>query len=416
MFKKPNPKYNDPIINNIIQTVQYQLDYVPVHVYTTEPNPEESVHTKYYITSITDITDFVSGEYYDYLLSIVPSVWKKYKMQLRCKFKDLEITTFSVLDLFVEKLNISQEFLFQTVKTSHSNHKLSLCIMVRYYKDFIKSFVGTDIDKNFFIESLYENNLSFNKYIYYNIYCMLDIKFDVCPYKKIFGSIGKKSYYIYIKHFDVFEYFVRLFSISLDSILGCNSILNYVNILYELYYEEEHCKDTFCVKPYDAFKRLVTMANIDIGKMQCVLVKSIKNEYDESLSGNRRQVGFSYADSIVHSLIRYKLIDDLIKLFDYSNIDLKQFNSCIINHMLINILFSNDMDFIVRFFRYLKWDVGYVMGYDFYSGLIELLKIKRGGYVYLYVVGCSGLNTNVKHGLHELLRGSRMLRTSVRNG
>lgn len=416
MFKKPDLKYNDPVINNIIQTVQYQLDYVPVHVCTTEPNSDESFYTKYYITSIADITNFVSGEHHDYLLSIVPSVWKKYKTQLRNKFKDLEITTFSVLNLFVEKLNIDQKFLFQTVKTCHTNHKLSLCIMVRYYKDFIKSFVGTDTDNNFFTKSLYENNLSFNKYIYYNIYCMLDTKFDVCPYKKIFESIGKNSHYIYIEHFDVFEYFVELFGISLRNKLGCDSILNYVDNLYELYYGGDYCMGTFCVKPFDAFKRLVTMANIPISNMCCAVVKSVENEYGDFISGERRQVRVSYADSIVETIIGYELIDDLIGIFDYLNIDLKQFNGHIINYMLINVLFSNNMDFIVRFFRYLKWDVGYAMGYDFYSELIELLKIKRGKYVYLCVDRCSGLDANIRAGLHELLRGSRMLRMSVGNG
>lgn len=423
MFKKPNLKYNDPVINNIVQTVEHQLDYVPVYTYVCEPdpdiNPDSNPHTKYYITSLTDITDFVSGEYYDYLSSIPTSIWKKYKTQARNKFKDLEITTIPVLDLFVEKLNIEQEFLFQMVKTCQSNHKLSLCIMIRYYKDFIKSFVGTNIDKDFFTKSLHENNLPLNKYIYYNIYCVLETKFDVCPYKKIFGSIGKNSHYLYIKYFEVFEYFVELFGISLSKKLSCNSILNYVDILYGSYYGGDYCVGTFSVKPFDAFKRLVTMGSIAIDKMRCAVMESIEDEYGDeygdSISGERRQVGISYADSIVEIIIEYELIDDLIGLLNYLDIDLKQFNGRIINYMLVNILFSNNMDFIIRFFRYLKWDVGYVMETDFYSRLIELLKMKRGGYVHLYVNGHS-LNTNVKAGLHELLRGSRMLSMGVGNG
>lgn len=385
IFKKSITDPDDILINNIVQKVKYELDYVSTLVpisetYTNGP------YTKYYFTSPTDITNFVSSEYYDYLSSIDGSIWKKYKKQILCKFEHLKITTIPVLDLFVEKLHINPKLLFEKVKLNPSNHKLSLCVIIRYYWDFIESFENNTCDWSFFMLSLENNDLEFNKYIYHNIYCVLKINFNQCPYEKIFStnSTFRSLKFINVAHFDVFEYFVNLFDVNIELVLNCNRIHHYVILaLLEHYEKNTHKTDEYMQKPCSILKRMVKMSNIDIKEMCLFVENSINNTFGNTNHTKIYRVRFDL-NSIVGLLIINNMIGELIDLLNYLNLDLKKCWKKAIIRMTIDILFSNDEESIKKFLQYL-YATNYPTNYDFYAELTGLLVKQHGKYKYLHV-------------------------------
>ena len=73
--------------------------------------------------------------------------------------------------------------------------------------------------------------------------------------------------------------------------------------------------------------------------------------------------------------------------------------------MLIDVIFSNNEETIIKFIRYLKHVVKYNIGHHIYSHVMKLLEIKNKCYQYLstHSVYCKKLSPHIVNELNKLL-------------
>lgn len=371
-----NNKTIDKIITNIVRQINYDLKYVDYN----SINP----HTKYYVSDMYSITDFVFEEYYDYLLNIPDCAWTTYRDQIIKCFQDLKISSGHVLKLFVEKLGLPLEQLFKIVKsTSAINHELLLCCTFNYTDDFIKSIEFND--RYFFDHVLRYYDLKTNIFIYHNVYCKTQCFETQCIYRKFFQynlfGYDESSAIHAIYYFDVFEYFVNLFG------LGIQTNKLYTKNYHMLRLFVTQCfwnKVTFEEKPETAINLLDRMV-----VLSGLTVIYIKNQLCELIDcfygGNTFAVGLSNNRNWWASLAYQGHLNVSIELFKYANIDLKIFRPIVIVRMLIELAFLNNLYFVNIFMCYLKYDVKYKIDVEFYSLLFRLLSRKNSCYKYLHV-------------------------------
>lgn len=414
-------------IQNIVQKVRNELKpdidvskSVIMQTSVPEPVPIAKNHASHH----TEITDYISDEYYDYLLSINDISWFNHRKWITRIFYLLKISSIRVFDLFMDKLKITLSSLFQIVKRNPHNYHIAMCCMERYNEEFIKSF--DRYDYLFFTRSLHYCGLSFNKYVYHNVYCKLNIQLDKCPYKEIFSNEYTYICAQSISTHDVFEYFINLFGINLRGKYGKTELLiNHVISMCH-YGNDERCKEYLSelevnivesTNPLNLLKRMIELTSVPMGQIRDEIENQILKSYNRVVLTkenvdyfSRYRIRHKYPWDIVTTLIAHNKIDELIEIFNYVNIDLKKFNCLTIALILLDVLFSNNEEIVIKFIKYL-YNVGYVMNEQFYDKIIDLLTVRRGKYLYLsfekeYIT----LDKNIMDGIIKLkYAGSKIL-------
>lgn len=400
----------DDQINNIIQDIK--SDKITESILETIRIIDRPLLRKYHVTDITDITDFIDGEYYDYLTTIKLDVWSKYKQALTRGIGRLEISDIRVLKLFMDKLSITHKVLFTKVKKYPSNQPLVMCCVTHFNEEFVKSISMSDMI--FFRTIIRNGDLEYNKYLYHNVYRKTNYALArmPCVYEQFFPPKAPiSSKYITIRNYDVFEYFVKLFDTVLYDSFTISNLTNYVTVTCNssdskhTYYGE---KSWYGTKPNpnacDILRRLVNLSGTLITDVKNYIESGIKSRYDQPLYHKYFLVRLDYAKGFFSTFIQSNRIDELIEMLDYLGVDLKKYNSNIIVYMLIDVIFSNDPDIIVKFIRYLKDVVGYTIGTEIYSHVIGLLGKKNGSYEYLATnnMYCNSLTQSVVDELFRL--------------
>lgn len=421
--------YTNALEYNDVLKAKYNLDYVPVpvlvpvHVPVQSPYPNPN--TKYYITSLSDITDFLNPEYYDYLSSIDNKIWAKYKEPLMDTFPTLEISSIPILKLFVEKLSIDVHTLITSVKRQPSNSKLLLCVMINYYEDFVNSInyvvdepieysdgtIGIcdkSTDDIFFTRIVKNCDLTLNKYVYHNIYSKAKTKpepnSNACPYRRIFFSIGTDNLHLDIVSYDVFEYFVKIFNIDLKKMYKCDRMLEHLAITCSNEFDINYMLETLItpVKTDAILKQMVCLTGCKISTLKYVFEREIVSNYTVG-ENEMFTVRVLEKEGTLNNLVKENRITELIEIFRYTKIDFKKFDSHVVIYMLIDVLFSNDEGSVREFLQYLKWGIGYVLDYAFFEKVMSLLKITRGKYNYLRVRRGMLLEQNILDGLMRMM-------------
>lgn len=371
----------DKIITNIVQQVKYDLK----HVNYKSINP----HTKYYVSDMYSIIDFISEEYYDYLSNIPNSAWIKYRNPIIKQLEKLKITYGPILKLFVEKLNLPLEKLFRIVKNyALRNQELVLCCVSNYTDDFIKSICFDNENRFFFENVITRYDLKTNIVIYHNIYCKITCFGTQCFYKHYFIN-GMYDYeYQLCDHFDVFEYFVGLFGLSIQTkklYETNNCFLEEFCYYYRNICEGSEPKPKPKPKPNvvtDLFNRMIILSKISIDDIRNNMCNLIRLCYGDEMDKTTIVNEYMSNDDFWKTFVNSEQINALIELFNCAKIDLKVFKSDVIIHMLIEIVWTDNLDNIDKFMCYLK-HIGYKIDVEFYLSLFE--QLSRGFYRQNYI-------------------------------
>lgn len=357
----------DKMITNIVRQVKYDLK----HVNYKSINP----HTKYYITDMYSIIDFISEEHYNYLTNIPNSAWVKYRVPIIKHLGKLKISYGPILKLFVEKLNLPLKKLFKIVKDyTHRNQELILCCVSNYTDDFIKS-ICFDNEHRFFFDSVITRyDLKTNIGIYHKIYCKITC-FGTQSFYKHYFIDGMCDYkYHLCNHFDVFEYFVSLFGLGVQA----KKLYETNNCFLEEFY---HYYQNTCPGPKpnvvtDLFNRMITLSGVSIDDVRNNMYNSIRLCYGDEMD-DTAIIKYMFNNDFWKTFVNSKQIDTLIELFNCAKIDLKVFKLDVIIHMLIEIVCTDNSDNIDKFMCYLK-HIGYKIDVEFYLCLFK--QFSRGFY------------------------------------
>lgn len=406
----------DAQINNIIQDIR--TNTITESVFETMCIIDKSLLTKYYVSDIMDITDFIDGTYYDYLTTIEPDTWAQYKRSLVQKIGRLEISDHRVLKLFMDKLSITHNVLFTKVKENPHNQPLVMCCICAFNNEFVKTISVSD--KEFFTSVIKNGDLEYNKSLYHNVYCKIKHVFGKhCIYEYFFprkNIIGYK--YKHIRNYDVFEYFVKLFGTIVREHLKIAESINYViTTCYpseNIFYEHRLWKPMIKTYPIPnicvILGRLVDLTKTSMTDVKKFINENIMGRYNKPLCHIRFSVHFDHTYQLIVKLIQTNRIDELIEIFDYVGIDLKEYNPNVIVYMLIDVIFSNDRDSITKFIRYLKNVVRYKINTGVYSRVIGLLEKTDNRYKYLATYHCKSLSHDVVEGLNRLKYGGSVIK------
>lgn len=387
-------EYVDEIIKNIVLHVFRDLDSVK----------QTKSHSRNYILHHTDITDFISTDYWDYLTSIDDNTWTTHRTAILREFYHLKITDLKIFDLFVTKLGISQHTLFQIVKLRQPNSSIAMCCMKRYENQFIKSFTSY-YDSKFFTDTILYRNLPFNKYVYHNVYCKLKLKLCKCPYKNVFSNDYPYICTQEVGDHDVFEYFIDLFGIDLKG--------KYENTKFLIKHVISLCCNSVgrlldesrpSANPCTMLKRMIELTNKSVKSVRISIKEQMQEHYRSTspyvIKHNVRKWN---PWEIVSTFVSHNKIDELIEIFNHTGVDLKNTDSQTIMLLMIDVLFSNNEEIVVKFIKYLKYDVGFVMDTKFYTRLIDMFMMKNNKYVYLSFEGAQiNLNKNIMDGLAKM--------------